>query len=139
MICYRTGGCGPYEKRSCNGCPASNPTYVAQATRLAIERAKAPISLDDYRRDAMRMVNAERDRQDSKWGEQNHVLPLWLGILGEEYGELCQAVNETVFDNGPEERQKGGYENVMTEACQVAAVAVSIMECLERNRDKWGM
>lgn len=89
--------------------------------------------------DMLLKVVGERRRQDDMWGEQNHILPLWIGILGEEYGELCQAVNETVFDNGPEERKKGGYENVMTEACQVAAVAVSIMECLERNRDKWGM
>lgn len=27
MSCYRTGGCGPYEGRSCTECPASNPGY----------------------------------------------------------------------------------------------------------------
>ena len=26
----------------------------------------------------------------------------------EEYGEFCEAVNETVFDNGNEARKKGG-------------------------------
>lgn len=25
--CYRTGGCGPYENRACNECPASRPEY----------------------------------------------------------------------------------------------------------------
>lgn len=25
--CYRTGGCGPYENRSCSECPASKPIY----------------------------------------------------------------------------------------------------------------
>ena len=27
MTCYRDGGCGPYEMRSCNECPASKPEY----------------------------------------------------------------------------------------------------------------
>lgn len=27
MTCYRSGGCGPYEMRSCNECPASKPEY----------------------------------------------------------------------------------------------------------------
>ncbi|MBP3037958.1 MazG-like family protein [Bacillaceae bacterium Marseille-Q3522] len=75
----------------------------------------------------------ERHRQDEKWGEQNHNAPVWLGILGEEFGELCQAVNETWFDNGPEARKKGGYENMRAEAIQVAAVAVSFVECLDRK------
>lgn len=28
MACYRSGGCGPYEMRSCNECPASKPEYL---------------------------------------------------------------------------------------------------------------
>ncbi len=27
MKCYRDGGCGPYEGRACNECPASKPDY----------------------------------------------------------------------------------------------------------------
>ncbi|MTI56131.1 hypothetical protein [Geosporobacter ferrireducens] len=82
---------------------------------------------------AIESVIAERKRQDDKWGEQNHEPTVWMGILGEEFGELCQAVNETYFDNGPEERKKGGYHNMRAEAVQVAAVAVSIVECLDRK------
>jgi hypothetical protein len=78
------------------------------------------------------MIRAERDRQDKKWGVQRHDLPVWATILGEEYGELCQAINETIFDNGPEARLKGGYANVKKEAIQVAAVAVALVEMLER-------
>lgn len=26
--CYRNGGCGPYENRACNECPASKPEYL---------------------------------------------------------------------------------------------------------------
>ena len=81
---------------------------------------------------AIQAVIAERRRQDEKWGEQSHYFPYWMGILGEEFGELCQAVNETVFDNGPTERKKGGYENMRREAVQVAAVAVAFVEYLDR-------
>lgn len=84
--------------------------------------------------DVIKAVLAERQRQDKKWGEQNHPPQFWTGILGEEFGELCQAINETVFDNGEEERKKGGYENMYREAIHVAAVAVGFLECLERNR-----
>lgn len=83
----------------------------------------------------IKKVKQERARQDQKWGEQNHPPFLWTSILGEEYGELCQAINETIFDNGPTERSKGGFENMKKEAVQVAAVAIAFVECLERNKD----
>ncbi|WP_188068627.1 hypothetical protein [Brevibacillus brevis] len=82
---------------------------------------------------AIRSVIEERFRQDAKWGEQNHEAVLWIGILGEEFGELCQAVNETVFNNGPEARAKGGYANMRAEAVQVAAVAVAFIESLDKK------
>jgi NTP pyrophosphatase (non-canonical NTP hydrolase) len=82
---------------------------------------------------ALSDVIAERARQDAKWGQQNHEPVYWLGILGEEYGELCEAINETVFDNGPEARAKGGYENMRAEAVQLAAVAVAFVEMLDRR------
>jgi len=85
---------------------------------------------------ALLEVVKERARQDAKWGEQNHDPVFWLGILGEEFGELCQAINETVFDNGPEERKKGGYANMRAEAVQVAAVAVAFVEMLDRRYEE---
>lgn len=81
-------------------------------------------------------VLAEREHQDKKWGEENHELSKWVPILGEEFGELCQAVNETIFDNGPVERLKGGYLNMRKEAIQVAAVAVAFVEYLDRQASK---
>lgn len=83
---------------------------------------------------AINLINQERDRQDEIWGEQNHPPQFWTGILGEEYGEYCQAVNETVFNNGEEARKLGGYENMMMELTHVAAVAVGAMEALMRKR-----
>lgn len=41
-----------------------------------------------------REVEAERLRQEWKWGIQHHGRFEWASILGEEYGEVCQAGNE---------------------------------------------
>ena len=92
----------------------------------------------DTRTAALQLVDKERDRQDGKWGEQNHLHQFWTGILGEEYGEYCQAVNETVFNNGEAARQKGGYDNMMKELSHVAAVAVGAMESLMRAKAQEG-
>jgi NTP pyrophosphatase (non-canonical NTP hydrolase) len=89
------------------------------------------------RASAFALVNAERERQIEKWGEENFPPQFWAGVLGEEYGELCEAINETVFNNGPAERAKGGYDNMPTEASHVAAVAISFIEYLERNKAIW--
>jgi hypothetical protein len=39
-------------------------------------------------------IAAERERQDAKWGEQNHDPFKWCVILGEEVGEVNRAVCE---------------------------------------------
>lgn len=79
---------------------------------------------------ALALVKAERRRQDALWGDQSENHPFeWLGILGEEFGELCEAVNETCFQN-PAHPERGGYEKIIKEAIQVAAVAVAIVEAM---------
>jgi hypothetical protein len=50
-----------------------------------------------------------------------------MAILGEEYGELCEAVNETCYRNA-KRPERGGRENIIKEAVHVAAVAVAIVE-----------
>jgi NTP pyrophosphatase (non-canonical NTP hydrolase) len=84
---------------------------------------------NDKRAEIFAAINTERISQDAKWGEQNHFPPIWTSILGEEYGELCEAINETIFNNGTD---RGGYANMRKEAIQVAAVAVAFLEFLER-------
>lgn len=93
----------------------------------------AEITFEDKKqRTAILEILAERNRQDLKWGEQNHPIEKWTPILGEEFGELCEAINETIFENGSD---KGGYENIRKEAIHVAAVAVGFLECIERNKE----
>lgn len=79
---------------------------------------------------ALDLVMAERQRQDSLWGDQSGNHPFeWISILGEEYGELCEAINETFFKNGTHP-ERGGPEKIIKEATQVAAVAVAIIETM---------
>ncbi len=51
MTCYRKGGCGPYEYRSCSECPASKPEYK--------NRVVLPDS--DYSLDAFLMKHCSGD------------------------------------------------------------------------------
>lgn len=88
----------------------------------------------ENQKEVITAILLERTRQDALWGEQNHPPHYWTSILGEEFAELCEAVNETIFDNGTD---KGGYENLRTEAIHVAAVAIGFLECLERNKEVW--
>lgn len=73
-------------------------------------------------------VLAERAHQDEKWGEQNHEPEVWLAILGEEVGELATAILRRRF--GDYEHRESG--DMRAEAIQVAAVAVALVECLDR-------
>ncbi|KKN84424.1 hypothetical protein LCGC14_0288860 [marine sediment metagenome] len=62
-------------------------------------------------------VYSERQRQDIKWGSQRHLDDtLWATILGEEYGELCEAILER------------DEEGMVKEAIQVAAVCFAFLE-----------
>lgn len=79
---------------------------------------------------ALVSVLEERKKQDTKWGEQNHNPYIYLAILTEEIGELAQAILQTQFGG-----DKGGWKNVRKEAVHTAAVALAIIECLDR--DKW--
>jgi len=75
-------------------------------------------------------VLAERTRQDAKWGEQNHDPFTYLTVLGEEYGEACQAALHLRF---------GGHAagKLREEAVQTAAVALALVECLDRQKWSW--
>ena len=68
----------------------------------------------------------ERQLQHAKWGEQNQPPPLWLAILGEEYGEVCKAVHDHYLLGTGEEAE---YRH---ELIHVAAVAVQAVEAYDR-------
>ena len=77
---------------------------------------------------AIDLIREERRRQRDQWGDQENVSPYeWVSILGEEFGELCEAINETYFQN-PKHPERGGEGQIVREAVQLAAVAVEIIE-----------
>jgi NTP pyrophosphatase (non-canonical NTP hydrolase) len=75
-------------------------------------------------------IVAERDRQNAKWGEQNHDPFTYMTVLTEEVGEAAEAALHMKF-GGPE------AENYRTELVQIAAVAVEMIECVDRKKGGW--
>ena len=66
-------------------------------------------------------VLRERDAQDEKWGPQDHSPLYWYSVLGEEFGEVGKALCE------------GRTDEYRKELIQVAAVAVAMVESLDRR------
>jgi len=75
-------------------------------------------------------ISFERSKQDSKWGIQNHCPADWLTILMEKVGEAAKAALETKLQG-----RHDAYALYRHELIQVAAVAVAMIECLDRG--KW--
>jgi NTP pyrophosphatase (non-canonical NTP hydrolase) len=82
-------------------------------------------------------IAAEREKQDAKWGIQNHDPFKWISILSEEVGEVAKAANDSFWcgENPLVAYDKKKLKDYRAELIQVAAVAVSMIECLDRG--KW--
>jgi NTP pyrophosphatase (non-canonical NTP hydrolase) len=78
-------------------------------------------------------VQAERTRQDAKWGEQNGHDFEWVSIITEEIGEAAQAANEANFQSS---KTRGDYSHLRVELVQVAAVAVAWIGAIDRRAAK---
>jgi len=96
-------------------------------------KANKHVGVMAYTKQILFEVAEERKRQDKKWGEQNHKPIEWCAILGEEVGEVNKCVVESkwAIDQDYEREQLQEYRK---ELIQVAAVAVSMIESLERNQ-----
>ena len=87
----------------------------------------------------LREVRRERERQDGTWGEQNHSPEVWLMILSEEIGEASREMLEAWVDetypgtkHTPETRL-AHLKEYRRELVQVAAVAIAMIESVDRN------
>jgi len=77
------------------------------------------------RTDIYQDIDAERDRQEAKFGSQMHPWPIWAAILAEEAGEVAEACLQAHW------REEGGLDHLREELVQVAAVAVQMLEKLD--------
>lgn len=67
-------------------------------------------------------VTAERVRQIKKWGSQKDASPeTWLMIAGEEFGEICRAAHDAIFQGSP-------ADDMDQEIIQLIAVLVAWRE-----------
>ncbi|MFJ8268508.1 hypothetical protein [Peribacillus asahii] len=83
-------------------------------------------SVDDQLKNKVLLaVEAERFRQNAKWGRQRHSYGAWLAILAEEFGEVAQAMQGRM---GLTSMKDSDADDLYEELVQVAAVAVAIAE-----------
>jgi NTP pyrophosphatase (non-canonical NTP hydrolase) len=88
-------------------------------------------TLNKTRLDYLFEITEERDNQNKKWGIQNHTPIEWTAILMEEVGEVSKEALEYHFKKFyPDTGQLQRYEK---ELIQVAAVALAMLESLQRN------
>lgn len=71
-------------------------------------------------------VGMERQRQDNKWGQQDHEVGIWLAILGEEFGEVAKEIAES-------QARSLDVAHLREELVQTAAVAVAWVEAIDRG------
>lgn len=70
-------------------------------------------------------IDAERERQEAKFGPQRHPWPTWSAILTEECGEVAEACLMAHWGS------EADLDHLRAELIQVAAVAVQMVEKLD--------
>lgn len=76
----------------------------------------------------------ERERQEAKWGQQNHHPVYWLGILTEELGEVARlAIEGDPFHYRGQRTHAESTAMLREELVQLAAVAVAAIEHIDRR------
>lgn len=74
-----------------------------------------------------RLISDELLRQNQIWGVRVHTFPEWATILGEEYGELCQAILKYHFG-----KKTDRIKEVIKKAVHVATISKQILIHIER-------
>lgn len=77
----------------------------------------------------LRDVAEERLSQFQKWGKQQHNSDRWAVLIGEEYGEYCQALQQ-----GDEWSKETDADNEESELIQIAALCVQAVEQIREER-----
>lgn len=112
------------------------PGYTGLA-KSALLRANQLVYEAEKESEVLNEVRTERFMQDGQWGEQNHDPFTYLAILGEEVGEANQAALHLRFPSEEGVGEPERRQHYREELIQVAAVAVAMVECLDRNKWRW--
>ncbi len=76
----------------------------------------------------LKEISEERKSQYFIYGEQDFTPEMFFTILGEKFGKVSTAIKEWRLED------KEGYKkNYREELIQLAAVAVQMVECLDRS------
>lgn len=84
-------------------------------------------------RDALAAVQIECERQEAKWGQQDHPFPVFLAILQGEIGEASQEWLQREFERPPQQLAHDDGAVLRAELVQVAAVALQMVEASYRG------
>jgi hypothetical protein len=105
--------------------------YQEQVTKAAGVSIKdfsgVPVWVTD-RAKFYREIDLERQKQDAKWGVQDHEDVVWHTILAEEVGEAAQEVLQCQFGDLAK-----GHGDLREELIHIAAVAVAWIESVDRG------
>jgi len=82
--------------------------------------------------DVLDLIAFERDRQDRKWGEQNHEDLRWFTIFMEEVGEVAKNLTERDAAE-PTGTRNYWTARVREELLHSLAVGVGWMESMDRR------
>ncbi len=74
-------------------------------------------------------IQRERNKQDKKWGKQNHNQFTWLAILMEEVGEASKELLDS------RENHTNLLVNYRKELIQTGAVIIAMLESFDRNEN----
>lgn len=108
-------------------------TLPGEGLKELEERAKTENIVRELniRSRVLKDIYIERDSQNAKWGPQYHNYAYWYAILGEEFGEVGQAIQV-----GSKAHKSSDADNLYKELIQVAAVAAAIAEQVIEDAEK---
>lgn len=86
------------------------------------------MAVPSHMQKAIRLCIEERKAQLEKWGHQNHPPAIWHLVIGEEVGELAEAILDLRYSNT-------GMPHVKAEAVQVATSAIALIEWIEEQEE----
>lgn len=87
--------------------------------------------MDDAIEMILNEVHVERERQNAKWGVQEHDHGIWSLILTEEVGEAAQEALNVLFSD-----DAASINRLREELIHTAAVACQWIEYIDRHQGK---